>query len=131
MSIVGFLETDLHFGTVNTSASTSKQQNFGAPLTVWSRPYLQQVSVNDDDGSVILWVSEYKNNTGAHSGKFVPEIYSEKCTSGTTGSDDSHPVVAACPPLLPGLKLTAGIKCLGRSTRAACGSTLAGSHQSS
>jgi hypothetical protein len=83
MSIVGFLETDLHFGTVNTSASTSKQQNFGAPLTVWSRPYLQQVSVNDDDGSVILWVSEYKNNMGAHSGKFVPGIYSEKCTSVT------------------------------------------------
>lgn len=36
--------------------------------------------------------------------------------SATTGSDDSYPFVAACSPLLPTLRLTAGTKCLGRST---------------
>jgi hypothetical protein len=83
MPIVGFLETELHAGTINTDQSFSAQHNFGSPLTVWSRPYLQQVSVNDDDGSVILWISKFVDKNGSHTGPFHPGVFAEKCTSVT------------------------------------------------
>lgn len=37
-------------------------------------------------------------------------------TSGATSSDDSHPILAACPPLPSRLRLMTGTKCLSRST---------------
>lgn len=84
MAIVGFFENRLHAGTINTSATFTKQHNFAAPgLTLWSRPYLQQVSVNDDDGSVILSVSQFKDGSGTHNGTFQPGIFATKCTSVT------------------------------------------------
>jgi hypothetical protein len=82
MAIVGVLETGLHAGTINTDKTFSAQQNFGAS-SIWSRPYLQQVSVNDDDGSVILSISKFTDNTGTHSGPFSPGIFANKCTSVT------------------------------------------------
>lgn len=81
MPIVSFFETYLHAGTINTSQSFSAQHNFAAPgLTVWSRPYLQQVSVNDDDGSVILSISQVKDKNGTSNAK-RKGVFAEKCTS--------------------------------------------------
>jgi len=85
MAIVGFFETSLYAGTINASYSFSAQQNFGSALNIWSRPYLQQVSNNDDDGSVELWVSQFKDNKGTHNGKWQPGIYANNCTSVTFG----------------------------------------------
>ena len=79
MAIVGVLETAFYAGTINTDNTFSAQHNFG-PSSIWSRPYLQEVSVNDDDGSVILWVSQYKDNKGSHSGPFTPGIFASSCT---------------------------------------------------
>jgi hypothetical protein len=82
MPIVGVVETKLHAGTINTSETFTKQHNFAAPgLDVWARPYLQQVSVNDDDGSVTLSVSKFTDNTGTKTGPFTPGIFAEGCTS--------------------------------------------------
>jgi len=82
MAIVGVIETDLNAGTINTSASFSAQHNFGSS-DIWSRPYLQTFWANDDDASVELWVSKFKDNKGTHSGKFTPGIFAQKCTSVT------------------------------------------------
>jgi hypothetical protein len=82
MPIVGFVETKLHAGTINTSETFTKEHNFPKTgLTVWARPYLQQVSVNDDDGSVILSISRYADQDGPHSGSWTPGIFVEGCTS--------------------------------------------------
>lgn len=84
MPIVGFFENRLYAGTINTSATFTKQHNFAAPgLTVWSRPYLQGVSMNDDDGSVVLAVSQFKDQNGTHNGSFQPGIFAQGCTSVT------------------------------------------------
>src|ERR1700676_5541993 len=82
MAIVGVLETELHAGTINADTTFSAQHNFGAS-SIWSRPYLQQVSVKADDGSVILWVSQFVDNTGTHKGTFAPGIFKKNCTSVT------------------------------------------------
>lgn len=79
MAIVSFLEAELHAGTINTDTTFSAHHNFGKS-SVWSRPYLQQVSVNDDDGSVILWINKFVDATGTHSGTFSPGIFSKNCT---------------------------------------------------
>lgn len=81
MAIVGVFETELYAGAINTSASFSAQHNFGSPLNIWSRPYLQQVSVNDNDGSVVLWISQFVDSTGTHNGNFHPGIFTQKCKS--------------------------------------------------
>ena len=83
MNVAGFFETELHAGAINTDQSFSEQHNFGASLTVLSRPFLQQVSVNADDGSAILWVSKFVDNTGSHTGPFTPGVFAKKCTSVT------------------------------------------------
>jgi len=83
MAIVGFLETGMFFGTINTSASASSQHNFGKPLTVWSRPYVQSFFNNDDDGSVSLGVSQFKDNAGTHNVDFHPGVFAPNCTSVT------------------------------------------------
>jgi hypothetical protein len=83
MAIVGVFETELHAGTINTEASFSAQHNFASPLDIWSRPYLQQVSVNDDDGSVILGISQFVDSSGTHNGSFHPGIFAKKCKSVT------------------------------------------------
>lgn len=81
MAIVSFFETYLFARTINTSASFSAQHNFAPPgLTVWSRPYLQEVDVNDDDGSVILRISQFKDNNGTHNVNFNG-VFAKKCTS--------------------------------------------------
>jgi hypothetical protein len=82
MAIVGVLETGMFFGTINTSASTSAQHNFG-PSSVWSRPYVQSFFNNDDDGSIDLKVSQFKDNKGTHNGSFHPGIIASNCTSVT------------------------------------------------
>jgi hypothetical protein len=82
MAIVGVFETELHAGTINADSTFSAQHNFGAS-SIWSRPYLQQVSVKADDGSVILWVSQFVDNTGTHKGTFAPGIFKKNCTSVT------------------------------------------------
>jgi hypothetical protein len=81
MAIVSFFETGMSAGTINTSATFTAQHNFGSGLTVWSRPYLQSVSVNDDDGSAELSVSKFVDNSGTHHGPFQPGIFASKCTS--------------------------------------------------
>lgn len=84
MPIVGFFETRLSAGTINTTKTFTKQHNFPKPgLTVWSRPYLQDVSVNDDDGSVACSVSQFKDQNGTHNGSFKPGIFAQGCTSVT------------------------------------------------
>lgn len=83
MAIVGVFETELFAGTINTEASFSAQHNFGSPSNIWSRPYLQTVSVNDDDGTVNLWISQFVDNSGTHKGKFHPGIFAQKCKSVT------------------------------------------------
>jgi hypothetical protein len=81
MAIVGVLETELHAGTINADTTFSAHHNFGAS-TIWSRPYLQQVSVNDNDGSVILWINKFVDATGTtHPGPFSPGIFSKNCTA--------------------------------------------------
>jgi hypothetical protein len=81
MPIVSFGETFLSAGTINTTHTFSAQHNFAAPgLTVWSRPYLQDISVNDDNGSVDLRISQFKDKNGTHNGNFKG-IFAEKCTS--------------------------------------------------
>jgi hypothetical protein len=88
MAIVGFFETFLFFGTINTTAGTSKQINFGAPLTLWSKPSLQSCFNNEDDGSVALGISQFKDNTGTHNvnfdGIFAPNCNSVTFTMSTT-----------------------------------------------
>jgi len=79
MAIVGFLETQLHAGTINANASFSAQHNFASPLTVWSRPYLQDISV--DSGTVNLSISQFKDKNGTHNGDFNPGIFAVGCTS--------------------------------------------------
>src|SRR5262249_61891494 len=79
MAIVGFLETQLHAGTINANASFSAQHNFASPLTVWSRPYLQNISV--DSGTVNLSISQFKDKNGTHNGDFNPGIFAAVCTS--------------------------------------------------
>ena len=87
MAIVSFLETHMNAGTINTSASFSAQHNFAPPgLTVWSHPYLQDVSVNDDDGSVELTISKFRDKDGPHTGGHFG-IFAEKCTSITFTMD--------------------------------------------
>lgn len=84
MAIVGVFETELYAGTINTSETFTKQHNFAAPgLTVWSRPYLQLVSMNDDDGSVSLSISKFTDKDGTHTGPFTPGIFADGCTSVT------------------------------------------------
>jgi len=83
MAIVGFYETDLYAGTINDSYSFSAQHNFGSPVELWSRPYLQSFWANDDDASVELWISQFKDNQGTHNGKFTPGIFAQKCKSVT------------------------------------------------
>jgi len=94
MAIVGVLETGLFAGTINTSFSFSAQHNFSAS-SIWSRPYLQEVSVNDDDGSVTLSVSQFKDNHGTHNGKFTPGIFADHCTSVTFHMSTTDCIAAA------------------------------------
>ena len=95
MAIVGLWETALYAGTINTSASFSAQHNFATPLDLWSRPYLQEVSVNDDDGSVVLSVSSFVDSTGTHSGPFNPGIFAQQCTSVTFGMSTTDCIATA------------------------------------
>ena len=81
-TIVSFLETNLFFGTINTSDSKSLQQNFANPVTVLSTPYLQTFAVNDDDGSVGLGISQFKDNNGTHNVKQFA-VFATNCTSVT------------------------------------------------
>lgn len=83
MAIVSFLQTELHAGTINTDATFSKQQNFASPVTLWSSYYLQEFSVNDDDGGVGAHISQFKDNTGTHNGNIHPGLFAAKCTSVT------------------------------------------------
>ena len=83
MAIVGVYETGLYGGAINASWSFSAQHNFGSPLNLWSRPYLQMVANNADDGYVELWVSQFKDNNGTHNGKWQPGIFANNCTSVT------------------------------------------------
>ena len=69
MAIISVFETDSYAGTINDSYSFSAQHNFGSPLDVWSRPYLQSFWANDDNASVELWVSQFKDNQGTHNGQ--------------------------------------------------------------
>ena len=81
MPINSFFETYMTAGTINTSASFSAQHNFASPgLTVWSHPYLQDVSVNDDDGSVELAITKFKDGSGTHSVN-NKGLFTTKCTS--------------------------------------------------
>jgi hypothetical protein len=80
MTIVNFWETELYFGAINDTASTSGEHNFKTPgVTVWSRPYLQSVSVTD--GTVVLSVSQFTDKTGTHPGPFHPGIFATNCTN--------------------------------------------------
>jgi hypothetical protein len=85
MAIIGFIETGLLFGTIDTSATaptSSTQHNFPFPgVTVWSRPYVQSFFNNADDGSVSLGVAQFTDNKGTHSGVFHPGIFASNCTS--------------------------------------------------
>jgi hypothetical protein len=81
-TIVSFLETNLFFGTINTTDSASTQQNFANPVTVLSTPYLQTFAVNDDDGSVGMKVSQFVDNTGTHNVNMFG-VFATKCTSVT------------------------------------------------
>jgi hypothetical protein len=95
MAIVSFFETHIFAGTINTDASFSAQHNFAAPgLTVWSHPYLQGVSVNDDDGSVELSISQFKDKNGTHNGS-RSGIFAEKCTSITFAMDTTDCIATA------------------------------------
>jgi hypothetical protein len=81
MPIVGVLETSMPAGTINTSQTFSAQHNFSTPLNVWSRPYLQRVLINSDEGGVSLWISKFTDSTGVKTGQFTPGIFANKCTS--------------------------------------------------
>jgi hypothetical protein len=93
MAIVGVWETGVHLGTINTSylfgpdphapATMSLQHNFASPVDLWSRPYLQGVSMNASDGWANVWVAQFVDQKGAHSGSFQPGIFAQKCTSVT------------------------------------------------
>ncbi|HEX2296876.1 MAG TPA: hypothetical protein VHN37_16405 [Actinomycetota bacterium] len=84
MAIVGVWETKLYAGTIGTTETFTKQHNFAAPgLDVWSRPYLQSLTINDDDASVILSVSKFTDKNGTHTGPFTPGIFGDGCTSVT------------------------------------------------
>ncbi len=82
MAIVGVLETGMFAGTINATFSFSAQHNFG-PSDIWSRPYLQTVQNNDDDGSVSLHISQFIDSNGVHNGNFTPGIFAQKCRSVT------------------------------------------------
>src|ERR1051325_11347775 len=95
MAIVSFFETHLFAGTINTNASFSAQHNFAAPgLTVWSHPTLQSFSVNDDDGTVDLSISQFKDKNATHSGSRFA-IFAEKCTSITLAMDTTDCIATA------------------------------------
>jgi hypothetical protein len=81
MPIVGFTETGIYWGAINTTTTHSVQHNF-APATVWSRPYLQTLSLGDDS-TVTANVSQFTDNAGSHSGDFHPGIFQNKCTQVT------------------------------------------------
>ena len=44
---------------------------------------MQSFFNNDDDGSIELGVSKFKDNKGTHSGDFHPGIFASNCTSVT------------------------------------------------
>jgi hypothetical protein len=89
MSIVGVFETGVRLGTVNDqqiftpATSKSLQHNFASPMNLWSRAYLQGVEVNDSDGAASIFVAQFVDKQGAHTGQFRPGIFSPNCTSVT------------------------------------------------
>ena len=95
MPINSFFETYLYAGTINTSYSFSAQHNFASPgVTVWSHPYLQDVLINDDDGSVELAISKYKDGSGTHNVN-NKGLYTTKCTSITFTMDTTDCIATA------------------------------------
>jgi len=78
MAIVNVFETGIYWGAINTTTTYSTQHNFASPVNIWSRPYLQTVSM--DDGTVYVNVSQFTDNTGNHPGDFHPGIFASKCT---------------------------------------------------
>lgn len=85
MAIVSFFENSISIGAINTSASASVTHNFpkAAKLDTWSRPALFKVDVNDDDGGVTVFVSQFVDKTGTHNGPFFPGVVADECTSVT------------------------------------------------
>jgi hypothetical protein len=82
MPINSFLQTQLHAGTINTSATFTKQQNFGSPVNAWSAAYLFMVN-SGADGAVSMSISQFKDSTGTHNGPFTPGVIVNNCTSVT------------------------------------------------
>jgi hypothetical protein len=90
-SIIGFGETYLHTGVIDTEwtftpadapqFSKSLQHNFG-PSNIWSHPYLQGMWMESDDSAVNLWVAEFVDQAGAHTGN-LNGVSAQKCTSVT------------------------------------------------
>jgi hypothetical protein len=85
MAIVSFAENAISIGAINTSASASVTHNFpkAAKLDTWSRPSLFKVNVNDDDGGVTVFVSQFIDKTGTHAGPFFPGVVADECISVT------------------------------------------------
>lgn len=85
MAIVSFFENVVSIGAINTSASASVTHSFpkAAKVNAWSRPSLFNVSVNDGDAGVTVFVSQFVDKTGAHNGPFLPGVFAEECTSVT------------------------------------------------
>ena len=83
MAIVGAAENLISIGAIGTSASASVTHNFpkAAKLDTWSRPTLFKVAVNDDDGGVTVYISEFTDKAGMHPGPFFPGVFADECTS--------------------------------------------------
>jgi hypothetical protein len=83
MTIVGILATALPSfgpgGGINADASFSTTHTFG-PSSIWGRPQLQHVAVNDRDGAINAFVSQFVNNTGVHNVHHIGDFV-DNCTS--------------------------------------------------
>jgi hypothetical protein len=85
VAIVSFFETLIDAGAIGTSTSASVTHTFpkSVKLDTWSRPCLFKVDLNDDDGGVTVFISQFVDKTGTHNGPFFPGVIADECTSVT------------------------------------------------
>ena len=70
-------------GGINVGASFSTSLSF-PPSNIWGYPSLQVSSINDDDGSVSVFVSQFIDSKGTHNVDFIG-VFASQCTGITYG----------------------------------------------
>ena len=82
MPIVGFWNTPVTVGAINTTWSHTVTQRFSGPREIWAHTALSRVFVADDPADAHMHVSQFKDGSGTHNVKWVG-FYSPDCTEVT------------------------------------------------